>query len=119
LTLAVNQFTVSDGQHTRRPDVLLFVNGLPLAVIELKNPADENATIWTAFKQLHIVLIADEAHRSQYDFIDGFAPHLHDEIVRLRPSWYHADDDRGAIKVEQAIRKYQNRAIETHKLSKN
>ena len=38
--LAVNQFTVSDGQHTRRPDVVLFVNGLPLAVIELKNAAD-------------------------------------------------------------------------------
>jgi type I restriction enzyme R subunit len=51
--LAVNQFTVTDGQHTRRPDVVLFVNGLPLAVIELKNPADENATIWSAFQQLH------------------------------------------------------------------
>ena len=50
--VAVNQFTVSDGQHTRRPDVVLFVNGLPLAVVELKNPADENATIWTAFQQL-------------------------------------------------------------------
>ncbi|MHB8816517.1 MAG: type I restriction endonuclease subunit R [Steroidobacteraceae bacterium] len=50
--VAVNQFTVSDGQHTRRPDVVLFVNGLPLAVIELKNPADENATVWSAFQQL-------------------------------------------------------------------
>jgi type I restriction enzyme R subunit len=50
--LAVNQFTVAEGQHTRRPDVVLFVNGLPLAVIELKNPADENATIWFAFAQL-------------------------------------------------------------------
>ncbi len=50
--LAVNQFTVSEGQHTRRPDVVLFVNGLPLAVIELKNPADENATAWSAFQQL-------------------------------------------------------------------
>ena len=50
--LAVNQFTVSEGQHTRRPDIVLFVNGLPLAVIELKNPADENATIWSAFQQL-------------------------------------------------------------------
>ena len=50
--LAVNQFTVSEGQHTRRPDVVLFVNGLPLAVIELKNPADEDATIWSAYKQL-------------------------------------------------------------------
>ncbi|HOP08406.1 MAG TPA: type I restriction endonuclease subunit R [candidate division Zixibacteria bacterium] len=50
--LAVNQFTVLEGQITRRPDVAVFVNGLPLAVIELKNPADENATIWTAFNQL-------------------------------------------------------------------
>jgi type I site-specific deoxyribonuclease, HsdR family len=50
--LAVNQFTVAEGQHTRRPDVVVFVNGLPLAVIELKNPADENATIWSAFHQL-------------------------------------------------------------------
>src|SRR5450759_4772628 len=50
--LAVNQFTIAEGQHTRRPDVVLFVNGLPLAVIELKNPADENATIWSAFAQL-------------------------------------------------------------------
>lgn len=50
--VAVNQFTVAEGQHTRRPDVVLFVNGLPIAVLELKNPADENATIWTAFKQL-------------------------------------------------------------------
>jgi type I restriction enzyme R subunit len=50
--LAVNQFTVAEGQHTRRPDLVLFVNGLPLAVIELKNPADENATIWSAFAQL-------------------------------------------------------------------
>src|SRR5260221_1900919 len=50
--VAVNQFTVSEGQHTRRPDVVLFVNGLPLGVIELKNPADENATVWSAFQQL-------------------------------------------------------------------
>ncbi|MBF0567181.1 MAG: type I restriction endonuclease subunit R [Nitrospirae bacterium] len=50
--LAVNQFTVIEGQHKRRPDVVLFLNGLPICVIELKNPADENATIWTAFNQL-------------------------------------------------------------------
>ncbi len=50
--LAVNQFTVGEGQHLRRPDVVLFVNGLPLAVIELKNPTDENATIWSAYRQL-------------------------------------------------------------------
>src|SRR3990170_113858 len=51
--LAVNQFTVCEGQHNRRPDVVLFVNGLPLAVIELKNPADENATVEAAIQQLH------------------------------------------------------------------
>jgi len=49
--LAVNQFTVCENKHNRRPDIVLFVNGLPLAVIELKNPADKNATIWMAFKQ--------------------------------------------------------------------
>ena len=50
--LAVNQFTVSEDKNTRRPDVVLFVNGLPLGNIELKNPADEEATIWTAWQQL-------------------------------------------------------------------
>jgi type I restriction enzyme R subunit len=50
--LAVNQFSVVDGQHTRRPDVVIFVNGLPLGVIELKNPADAEATVWKAFHQL-------------------------------------------------------------------
>lgn len=49
---AVNQFTVVGGQHNRRPDVVIFLNGLPVAVIELKNAADENATIWSAFNQL-------------------------------------------------------------------
>ena len=50
--LAVNQFTVVENRHERRADIVLFVNGLPLAVIELKNAAAENATIWTAFNQL-------------------------------------------------------------------
>ena len=50
--LAVNQFTVIEGQKNRRPDVVLFVNGLPVAVIELKNPGDENATLEGAFNQI-------------------------------------------------------------------
>src|SRR5579885_2083705 len=50
--LAVNQFSVTENKHSRRPDVVLFVNGLPLAIVELKNAADENATIWSAFQQL-------------------------------------------------------------------
>jgi len=49
--LAVNQFTVIENNINRRPDIVFFVNGLPIAVIELKNPADENATTFTAFKQ--------------------------------------------------------------------
>ena len=50
--LAVNQFTVTENRNARRPDVVLFVNGLPLGLIELKNPADEDATIRTAWNQL-------------------------------------------------------------------
>ena len=50
--LAVNQFSVTEDQNSRRPDVVLFVNGLPLGIIELKNPADEDATVWTAWQQL-------------------------------------------------------------------
>lgn len=50
--LAVNQFTVIEGQQNRRPDIVVFVNGLPLGLIELKNAADEDATIWSAYAQL-------------------------------------------------------------------
>ncbi|HHQ5452549.1 TPA: type I restriction endonuclease subunit R [Aeromonas veronii] len=50
--LAINQFTIKGPKHTRRPDIILFVNGLPLVVLELKNPADVHADIWKAFDQL-------------------------------------------------------------------
>ena len=50
--LAVNQFSVTENKHARRPDMVLFVNGLPLAVVELKNAADESATLWSAWQQL-------------------------------------------------------------------
>ena len=50
--LAVNQFTVIEDDHNRRPDLVIFVNGLPLSVVELKNPGDENATLEGAFNQL-------------------------------------------------------------------
>ena len=50
--LAVNQVTVVENKHERRPDIVLFVNGLPLGLIELKNPANEDATVWTAWQQL-------------------------------------------------------------------
>ncbi len=54
--LAVNQFSIKGHSHkhahTRRPDIILFVNGLPLVLMELKNPADENADIWKAYDQI-------------------------------------------------------------------
>jgi len=50
--LAVNQYTVIENKANRRPDVVIFVNGLPLSVIELKNPGDENATLEGAYNQL-------------------------------------------------------------------
>ena len=49
--LAVNQFAVTENGNQRRPDTVLFVNGLPLAVIEFKHPTDEQATVWTAYGQ--------------------------------------------------------------------
>jgi type I restriction enzyme R subunit len=50
--LVVNQFTVAGTKQPRRPDLVVFINGLPLAVIELKNPANEQTDIWDAFNQL-------------------------------------------------------------------
>ena len=50
--LVVNQFTVTEDNNKKRPDIILFVNGLPLVVMELKNPVDENATLHHAYKQL-------------------------------------------------------------------
>lgn len=66
----VNQFTVeytNNGQkENRRPDVLLFVNGIPLCVIELKNPADANATIYDAWEQINIRYWRDIPHLLHY-----------------------------------------------------
>lgn len=50
--LAINQVSLKGPHHTRRPDIILFVNGLPLVLLELKNPADETADIWKAFDQI-------------------------------------------------------------------
>ena len=67
---AVNQFTVeytNNGQkENRRPDVLLFVNGMPLCVIELKNPADASATIYDAWEQINIRYWRDIPHLLHY-----------------------------------------------------
>lgn len=50
--VAINQFSIKGEKYSRRPDILLFINGLPLVLIELKNPADETADLNTAFKQI-------------------------------------------------------------------
>lgn len=67
---AVNQFTVeytNNGQvENRRPDILLYVNGMPLCVIELKNPADANATIYDAWEQITIRYWRDIPHLLHY-----------------------------------------------------
>ena len=67
---AVNQFSVeyiNNGQkQTRRPDILLYVNGMPLCVIELKNPADANATIYDAYEQITIRYWRDIPHLLHY-----------------------------------------------------
>ena len=67
---AVNQFSVeytNNGlKETRRPDVLLFVNGMPLCVVELKNPADANATIYNAWEQINIRYWRDIPHLLHY-----------------------------------------------------
>jgi type I restriction enzyme R subunit len=50
--LAVNQFTLIQGHHNKRPDLVIFLNGIPLVVVELKNPNDEDATLEKAYNQL-------------------------------------------------------------------
>ena len=50
--LVVNQFAIIENGHSRRPDLVVFLNGLPVAIFEFKNPADEQATIWSAYEQL-------------------------------------------------------------------
>ena len=50
--LVVNQLAIQGNNHNRRPDVVIYINGLPIAVMELKNPADEQADLWAAFNQL-------------------------------------------------------------------
>ena len=50
--LVVNQFTITGTKQSRRPDIVVYINGLPLAVVELKNPADETTDVWEAYSQL-------------------------------------------------------------------
>ncbi len=84
--LAVNQFTVVEGQVTRRPDVVVFLNGLPVALIELKNAADENASIEDAFQQV-------QNYRKQlpalfaYNAVVVISDGMHARIGTLSSNW--------------------------------
>lgn len=66
---AVNQFEFNE-YHNRRPDIVLFINGIPISVFELKNPADETVSIADAYDQTHIRYAQDIPSLMKYDFIN-------------------------------------------------
>ena len=111
--LAVNQFTVIEEQNNRRPDVVLFVNGLPLAVIELKSPGDENATLEGAFNQLQTYkddipsLFRANAALMTSDGIQARLGSLTADLERFMP-WRTVDGaaiaPRGAPELETVIK---------------
>jgi type I restriction enzyme R subunit len=57
--LVVNQYSIKGAKYTRRPDIIIFVNGLPLVLLELKNPTDEKSDIWKAYDQIQTYKEAD------------------------------------------------------------
>ena len=67
--IAVNQYEFEE-YHNRRPDIVLFINGIPVSIIELKNPADEKATIKNAYDQTHIRYAQDIPSLMKFDFIN-------------------------------------------------
>lgn len=80
--LVVNQFTVVKGQSNRRPDIVVFVNGIPSGVIELKNPSDKNATIKDAFNEITSLFPYNEILIVRDMWLTGFdAPSLHTMYV--------------------------------------
>jgi type I restriction enzyme, R subunit len=111
--LAVNQFTVIEGQHNRRPDIVVFVNGLPLGVIELKNAADEDATIWSAYGQLQTYK-AEIASLLHYNAALVVSDGLQARIgsVTANQEWFkvwrtiegNADEPKVALEIEVLVR---------------
>ena len=100
---AVNQYTVVEHNHNRRPDIVLFVNGIPLAVIELKNPGDEHATLQGAFNQLQTYkkqitsLFRTNAALVTSDGLNARVGSLTADIERFMP-WRTADGSAVAPK---------------------
>jgi len=83
---AVSQFTIKGPHHTRRPDIILFINGLPLVLIELKNSVNENADIWKAYDQIQTykaqipdvfeyndILVVSDGSEARYGSLSGNA----------------------------------------------
>ena len=90
---AVNQFTVeytNNGQiENRRPDVLLFVNGMPLCVIELKNPADDRATIYDAWEQINVRYWRDIPHLLHYCSLACISDGVKTRLGTVRTPYEH------------------------------
>ena len=90
---AVSQFSVEyyDNGHTatRRPDILLFINGIPLCIIELKNPADKNATIYDAWKQIYIRYWRDIPHLLHYCPLACISDGVNTRLGTVRTPYEH------------------------------
>ncbi len=106
--LVTNQFTIIEGNIQKRPDVIIFVNGLPLVVIELKNPDDEQATVKNAFLQLQTYkrvipsLFVTNALLVASDGLDAFAGSLTAGWDRFA-AWKSSDGEKLATKTDPLL----------------
>ena len=112
---AVNQFTVSytnNGQtSSRRPDILLYVNGLPLCIIELKNPAEPSATLKSAWEQIYACYWRDIPHLLRYCLMACISDGVHTRLGTVRTHFEHfyawkepADPNETASETHDIIR---------------
>ena len=106
--LVVNQFTVEEDKHNRRPDIVIFINGIPLAVIELKNPADPDASVQSAYKQFETykVQIPSFFNYNQIlvisDGSDARAGTINSDWSRFQP-WKTIDGKEKASDIEPQV----------------
>lgn len=84
----VNQYEVQ-GYEKRRPDVIVFINGIPVSVIELKNPADENATVHNAYEQVHTRYSRDIPRLMRYSFVTVISDGINTKVGSLFASYKH------------------------------